>query len=180
MLGAYYASHYKQLAVDQVRPKVDFRGIRFPGLISAMTTPSGGTSDYAPEMIHAAVVGKPYTCFVRPDTRIPFMAMPDAIGCLLRLAAAPRGQLSRSVYNVTAFSPSAEEIRAKVLEAFPQADITYQVDARRQGIVDTWPADVDDLAAQVDWGHSPKYGFRTACDAIQDYLIPTIRARYNR
>src|SRR5262245_43425281 len=95
LLGNYYAGHYKQLAVDQVRARVDFRALRFPGLISAVTTPSGGTSDYAPEMIHAAVERKPYACFVRADTRIPFMAMPDAIGALLKLAAAPRENLSR-------------------------------------------------------------------------------------
>jgi nucleoside-diphosphate-sugar epimerase len=177
LLGAYYAGHYKQLAVDQVRPKVDFRGIRFPGLISAVTTPSGGTSDYAPEMIHAAAQGKSYPCFVRPDTRIPFMTMPDAIEALLRLAHARREGLTRSVYNVTAFSPSAEEIRSEVLAAFPRADIMYQVDPRRQAIVDTWPAEVDDGAARADWRHAPRYGFR---DAFHDYLIPTIRGRYNR
>jgi threonine 3-dehydrogenase len=177
LLGAYYAGHYKQLAVDQVRPKVDFRGIRFPGLISAVTTPSGGTSDYAPEMIHAAAEGKPYACFVRPDTRIPFMAMPDAIASLLHLAAAKREKLTRPVYNVTAFSPSAEEIRDEVRRAFPRAEMTFQVDARRQGIVDSWPAEVDDAAARSDWGYAPEYGFESA---FHDYLIPTIRARYNR
>jgi nucleoside-diphosphate-sugar epimerase len=177
LLGAYYAGHYKQLAVDQVRPKVDFRGIRFPGLISAVTTPSGGTSDYAPEMIHAAAEGKPYACFVRPDTRIPFMAMPDAIASLMHLASAKRERLTRSVYNVTAFSPSAEEIRAEVRTPFPRAEITFQVDTRRQGIVDTWPAEVEDAAARSDWGYAPEYGFE---DAFHDYLIPTIRGRYNR
>ena len=70
--------------------RVDFRCVRFPGLISAMTVPSGGTSDYAPEMIHAAAKGEPYDCFVRPDTTIPFMAMPDGVEALLTLAAAPR------------------------------------------------------------------------------------------
>jgi hypothetical protein len=95
----------------------------------------------------------------------------------LRLAAAPREKLTRAVYNVTAFSPSADEIRAEVLAAFPQAEITFQVDARRQAIVDTWPAEVDDRAARGDWGHAPRYGFR---DAFHDYLIPTIQARYNR
>ena len=177
LLGTYYAGHYKQLAVEQARSKVDFRAIRFPGLISALTTPSGGTSDYAPEMIHAAAQGKPYACFVRPDTRIPFMAMPDAIDALLRLAAAPRPTLSQSVYNLGAFSPSAAEIRAEVLSAFPNAEITFEVDERRQGIVDTWPADVDDSAARRDWGHLPKYDMRRA---FHDYLIPTIRGRYNR
>ena len=177
LLGTYYAGHYKQLAVEQMRAKVDFRAIRFPGLISAVTTPSGGTSDYGPEMIHAAAQGKPYTCFVRADTRIPFMAMPDAIDALLKLAAAPRERLSRHVYNVTAFSRSAEEVRREALAAFPEADLTTEVDPRRQAIVDTWPAEVDDSAARADWGHRPKYGFK---EAFHDYLIPTIRARYNR
>src|SRR6185436_7818262 len=70
LLGTYYARHYKQLAADQMSGRVDFRCLRFPGLISAMTMPSGGTSDYAPEMIHAAVRKEAYACFVRPDTRI--------------------------------------------------------------------------------------------------------------
>src|SRR5438067_8132671 len=109
LLGDYYAKHYKQLAAVPQVGMVDFRSIRFPGLISAETTPSGGTSDFAPEMIHAAAQGKPYACFVRPDTRIPFMAMPDSIEALLTLAAAPRASLTRFVYNIRAFNPSAEE-----------------------------------------------------------------------
>ncbi|HVK13529.1 MAG TPA: NAD-dependent epimerase/dehydratase family protein [Gemmataceae bacterium] len=177
LLGTYYSGHYKQLSVDRAPPRVDFRGLRFPGLISAVTTPSGGTSDYAPEMIHAAAEGKPYACFVRPDTRIPFMAMPDAVTTLLKLAAAPRETLTRAVYNIGAFSPSVAEIREEVLAAFPKAEITTHVDERRQGIVDTWPADVDDTSARRDWGHSPRYDFRAA---FHDYLIPTIRGRYNR
>src|SRR3954453_15795742 len=115
-LGRYYARHYKQLAADTV-PRVDFRAVRFPGLISAVTVPSGGTSDYAPEMIHAAARGESYACFVRPDTRIPFMAMPDAIDALLALASASREKLTRRVYNIGAFSPSALEIRDIVLAA---------------------------------------------------------------
>src|SRR5262249_43687854 len=75
-IGRYFARHYKQLSVG-VTPHVDFRAVRFPGLISATTTPAGGTSDYASEMIHAAAKGEAYDCFVRPDTTIPFMAMPD-------------------------------------------------------------------------------------------------------
>jgi threonine 3-dehydrogenase len=174
-LGAYYANHYKQLAAERSSHRVDFRCVRFPGLISALTTPSGGTSDYAPEMIHAAARGEPYACFVRPDTRIPFMAMPDGVAALLRLAAAPREQLTRSAYNVAAFSESAEAIRATVLEAFPDARITWEVDAKRQGIVDSWPADVDDSAARRDWGFAPQYDFARA---FSDYLIPRIRERY--
>jgi threonine 3-dehydrogenase len=176
-LGSYYARHYKQLAAEPLAGRVDFRSLRFPGLISAMTAPSGGTSDYAPEMIHAAAQQEAYRCFVRPDTRIPFMAMPDGIDALLQLAAAPRERLTRTAYNVRAFNPSAEDIRGVVLKAFPGADLTYGVDHKRQGIVDSWPEDVDDGAARRDWGFSPRYDFGSA---FEDYLIPTIRARYAR
>jgi nucleoside-diphosphate-sugar epimerase len=177
LLGDYYARHYKQLAAEKQSGKVDFRSIRFPGLISAVTMPSGGTSDFAPEMIHAAAQGKPYACFVRPDARIPFMAMPDAVDALLQLAAAPRERLSRTVYNIGAFNPSAAEIEAVVRTAFPKADITTKVDEKRQGIVDSWPADVDDSAARRDWGLAPKYNFDRA---FQEYLIPMIRERYKQ
>lgn len=174
-LGRYYALHYKQLSAGPAAGRVDFRGLRFPGLISAATAPSGGTSDYAPEMIHAAAKGEEYACFVRPDTRIPFMAMPDAVDAILRLVAAPAAKLTRSVYNVGAFAPSAGEIEAAVRAAFPAAHITTEVDEKRQGILDTWPADVDDGAARADWGHAPRYDFASAC---RDYLIPRIRERY--
>ncbi|OWK36052.1 NAD-dependent epimerase/dehydratase family protein [Fimbriiglobus ruber] len=174
-LGRYYDRHFKQLAADSRSGKVDFRCIRFPGLISAVTVPSGGTSDYAPEMIHAAAQGKPYACFVRPDTRIPFMAMPDAIDAILRLVDAPKPKLTRTEYNIGAFSPTTAEVEKVARAAFPGASITTAVDAKRQAIVDSWPADVDDGAARRDWGHAPKYGFDTA---FGEYLIPTIRARY--
>jgi len=176
LLGSYYHSHYKQLSVDAVTNKVDFRGIRFPGLISAVTLPSGGTSDYAPEMIHAAADNKPYACFVRPDTRIPFMAMPDAIEAMVKLAMAPREKLGRRVYNIGAFSPSAEEVREIVARDFPKAQISTQVDAKRQAIVDSWPEDVDDSAARRDWGHAPRFDLERT---FRDYLIPTIRDRYS-
>ena len=173
-LGRYYARYYKQLAAHAIG-RVDFRCVRFPGLISAQTLPSGGTSDYAPEMIHAAARGDAYTCFVRPDTRIPLMAMPDAVGALLRLAEAPRDRLTRTAYNVTAFSPCAQEIRDVVVAAFPRASIAWGTDAKRQAIVDSWPEDVDDAAARRDWGFTPQYDFRSAFDR---YLIPGIRERY--
>ena len=176
-LGRYYARYYKQLAAEPASGRVDFRSVRFPGLISAVTMPSGGTSDYAPEMIHAAAKGERYECFVRPDTRIPFMAMPDGVDALMTLAAAPRDCLSRTEYNVAAFNPSAEEIRARVLDAFPAALIDWDVDRQRQGIVDTWPADVDDSAARRDWGFAPRYDFEKALD---EYLVPTIRERYSK
>ncbi len=174
-LGRYYDRHYKQLTVGPPAGKVDFRCIRFPGLISAITVPSGGTSDYVPEMIHAAAEGKPYACFVRPDTRIPFMAMPDAVEAIMRLVDSKKDKLTRTVYNIGAFAPSVAEVETVVRQAFPNAMISTQVDEKRQGIVDSWPADVDDHAARTDWGHAPRYDF---VSAFGDYLIPTIRNRY--
>jgi threonine 3-dehydrogenase len=175
-LGHYYARYYKQLSADAIA-RVDFRAVRFPGLISALTLPSGGTSDYAPEMIHAAANDEAYDCFVRPDTTIPFMAMPDGVDALLALASAVRERLTRTAYNLSAFSRSAAAIRDVVVAAFPNASIGYKVDTKRQAIVDSWPADVDDSAARADWGFSPKYDFDRA---FQKYLIPTILERYRR
>jgi nucleoside-diphosphate-sugar epimerase len=175
-LGHYYSRHYKQLSADALC-RVDFRCVRFPGLISALTLPAGGTSDYAPEMIHAAAKGESYDCFVRPDARIPFMAMPDGVEALLTLAAAPRERLTRSAYNLMAFNPSAEHIRDVVVAAFPDASIGFNVDTKRQRIVDSWPEAVDDSAARRDWGFDPKYDFDRA---FREYLIPTIRQRYHR
>ncbi len=171
MLGSYFTAR----AATRQEPGLDFRAIRFPGLVSAETLPSGGTSDYAPEMIHAAASGKPYACFVRADTRLPFMTMPDAVDALLALTFADATALTTRVYNIGAFSPSAAEIRASVLEHFPAAEIRFEPVAARQAIVDTWPADVDDRRARVDWGHSPRHGLR---EAVRDYLVPALVKRY--
>ncbi len=174
-LGRYYTRHYRQLAADQSPTAIDFRCIRFPGLISAMTVPTGGTSDYGPEMLHHAAQDLPYDCFVRSDTRLPFMVMPDAIKSLLTLEAAPRESLKQLTYNVTSFSPTALEFHDIVQQAFPGARIDFKPHAARQGIVDTWPADVDDSAARRDWGWQPDYDQARSFD---EYLIPAIRERY--
>jgi nucleoside-diphosphate-sugar epimerase len=173
-LGIYYSKHYQQLSAS--RPvMLDFRSLRFPGLISAFTVPSGGTTDYGPEMLHAAAQGKPYACFVREDSELPFMAMPDAVTALLQLADAPADSLSRSVYNVTSFSLSAADFRDQVNHAFPEAQVTFEPDWQRQGIVDSWPAELDDTAARQDWSWSPAYDLQRAFD---EYLVPNIHQRY--
>jgi len=174
-LGRYYERHYRLLARDRMAMPVDFRSIRFPGILSAETVPSGGTSDYGPEMIHAAASGHPYTCFVRPDTRIPFMTMPEAIRSILELAAAPKARLTRVVYNVGGFSPSAADFEAVVKRAFPDAKIAFEPDAGRQSIVDSWPEDLDDSAARRDWGWAPTH---TLESAFTKYLAPSVRARH--
>ncbi len=174
-LGGYMSDRFGQLTDEAGKKVLDFRALRFPGLISATTVPTGGTSDYAPEMIHAAAQGKAYACFVRPDARIPFMAMPDGVKALLDLAAAPAENLTQRVYNIGAFSPSAEEIASKVMEAFPGAEITYAPHPKRQAIIDSWCADVNDEAARRDWGWKPDYDMERAFD---EYLIPTISGVY--
>ena len=174
-LGRYYTRHYRQLAADHSPNTIDFRCIRFPGLISAYTIPTGGTSDYGPEMLHHAAAGESYACFVRPDTRLPFMVMPDAVKSLLQLEAVPQERLKHLVYNVTSFNPTAQDFYDIVINAFPQAQITFSSNSNRQQIVDTWPEDVDNSAAKMDWGWQPDYGQEKA---FGEYLIPAIRSRY--
>lgn len=176
-LGRYFTLHYRQLAAERQPSGVDFRAIRFPGLISAKTLPTGGTSDFAPEMIHAAAQGKPYACFVAAHARIPFMTMPDGIKALVTLAAVPAARLTRRVYNIGAFAPGAGEVRERVLKAFPRAEITFNPDPPRAAIVDSWPADVDDSAARRDWDWQPDYDISRAFD---EYLVPEISAYYRR
>jgi len=174
-LGRYYSKHYRQLAKDSIKNTIDFRCIRFPGLISADPLPTGGTSDYASEMLHSAAKGDPYDCFVRKDSCIPFMVMPDAIKALLDLEKAERKQLTKLCYNVTSYSTTAEEIEKIVSSAFPQARICYRIHENRQAIVDSWPEDLDDSPARKDWGWAPEYDFKKS---FYEYLIPSVKARY--
>ncbi|TFG49414.1 MAG: NAD-dependent epimerase/dehydratase family protein [Anaerolineales bacterium] len=174
-VGVYYSEYFQQLA-DQTPVRLDFRAIRFPGIISAFTIPSGGTSDFGPEMIHAAAQGKPYDSFVRSDVRIPFMMMPDAVRSLLMLAEAPGEKLRQRIYNITSFSYSAKDFKELAQSGFPGAKIGFNPDPPRQAIVDSWPADIDDSAARADWGWYPLYESQTAC---HEYLIENIAKHYS-
>lgn len=169
-LGRYFTHHTQQLGT-----RLDFRALRFPGLISAETVPTGGTSDFGPEMLHAAAQRQPYTSFVGPEAKIPFMAMPDAVTSLVNLLEADRAKLTSSVYNVSAFSVSAGEIADRVKKAFPGAKIDFAPDAVRSKIVDSWPEDIDDSLARADWSWKPSYDFERA---FESYLLPIIRKRY--
>ena len=176
-LGRYYARHYKQLAAETLSGKVDFRCIRFPGLISAETVPSGGTSDYAPEMIHAAAAGKPYACFVRPDTRIPFMAMPDAVDAIFRLMDAPREADAHRLQH-RRLRPDRRGGRGGGAGRVPAR--------RRSGRRWTRSGRGSSIRGRPTWttpppgaigATLPAYDFRSA---FGDYLIPTIQKRYAR
>lgn len=176
-LGRYYMHYYRLMTAEIGKLQVDFRALRFPGLVSAITTPTGGTTDYGPEMLHYAAQNKPYSCFVRPNTKLPFMVMPDAIKSIIDLEEAERSKLSQVVYNVTSFSPTAEELVDIVKNSFPKFQISFDVNEKRQLIVDSWPSDIDDSAATKDWGWKPDYNQERA---FQEYLIPAIKARYNK
>ena len=160
LLCAYYRSRYG----------IDCRGVRFPGLISA-AMPGGGSSDYALFMYVDAVRKGHYEAFARADTRIPLMYMPDGVRALLELAFADKDRLTRTIYNIAAFSPRADEIAKSVLRAIPAAKFTYQPDPVRQGILDSWPKAIDDAAARRDWGWKHKYDL----DGMTDDLVPRIR-----
>jgi threonine 3-dehydrogenase len=174
-LGRYFTFHSRQLGALATAARLDFRAVRFAGLISAETVPAGGTSDFGPEMLHAAAQGRPYKCFVEPEARIPFMAMPDAVRALLELADASRERLGLCVYNVGAFSASAAQLAERVKRAFPEARIDYEIDPVRAKIVASWPEDVDDSRAARDFDWAAEYGLERAFD---DYLVPSVKTRY--
>ena len=174
-LGRYYNRFYRQIDPQPPAGGVDFRAIRFSGLISAQTLPTGGTSDYGPEMLHHAAEGKPYDCFVPETATLPFMTMPDAIEALLRLEAAPAKNLTQLVYNIKAFSVTAKDFYDIIKKAFPEMRVNFHPDPLRQKIVDSWPADVDDSRARSEWGWTPQHDFQSA---FRDYLIPAVKAQY--
>ncbi len=174
-LGRYYSKYYQRLSAVSSGGMIDFRAIRFPGLISSDTVPSGGTSDYGPEMIHAVARGEPYTCFVRPDTTMPFMTMPDAISAIESLMKADAQSLTRTVYHISSFSVSAQDFVDKISNLYNKSEIFFKVSDKRQAIVDSWPAELNDVAARKDWGWKPGFDFDTAFD---NYLVPEINKRY--
>lgn len=162
-------------AMERAEPGLDFRAARFPGLISADTLPQGGTSDWAPELIHAAARGETYSCFVDEDARLPFCAMPDAVEGIRRLAFADKSRLARTAYNFGGASLSAGEIIARVRRDFPALEVRFALDRDRARIVAGWPAAVDDRAARRDFGFAPE---RDAETLFSEYLVPGIRRRY--
>jgi threonine 3-dehydrogenase len=150
---------------------LDVRGVRFPGLISA-SIPGGGSSDYVVFMYLDGVRKGAYEAFCRADTRIPLMYMPDGVRALLELSDADRSNLSRSIYNIAAFSPTAAEIAEDVAKALPNgADFSFVPDPARQRILDSWPAALDDQNARRDWGWEPRYDLAGMTAA----LLPEIR-----
>jgi len=148
LLCDYYANRYG----------VDTRGLRYPGIISNVTPPGGGTTDYAVDIYYSAVQQGKYTCFLRKDTFLDMMYMPDAIAAAINLMEADASKLShRNAFNVSAMSFAPEHIFAEIKKHIPGFTMDYQIDPVRQGIADSWPNHMDDFAAREEWGWAPQY-----------------------
>ena len=137
---------------------VDTRGVRFPGIISHGAPPGGGTTDYAVEIFYHAVQHGRYRCFLRGDTRLDMIYIPDAIKAVVDLMGADADRLRhRNAFNVTAMSFTPEELAAAIRLHLPELVMEYDVDPVRQGIADSWPSSMDDSAAREEWGWSPDH-----------------------
>ena len=146
LLAEYY---YKKYGLDT-------RSMRLPGIISSETLPGGGTTDYAVEIFYEAIKKKQYTCFLKEDTYLPMMYMPDCNKCMIDLLEADNSKLKRRVYNVTGMSFSAGDIAAEIKKHIPEFQIDYEPDFRQE-IADSWPKSIDDSLAREEWNWDPSY-----------------------
>lgn len=136
---------------------VDVRSLRYPGVIGYESLPGGGTTDYAVEIFHSAVKGEPYPCFLKPDTRLPMIYMPDAIRATLELMDTPREQIQvRTSYNLAGMSFTPAELTSAIREHIPDLEVHYEPDFR-QTIAESWTETIDDSLARRDWGWQPAY-----------------------
>jgi len=149
--GEFWCNYFHQ------RYGVDVRSIRYPGLISYKSAPGGGTTDYAVEIFHEALEEKKYDCFLKPDTYLPMMYMPDAIRGTIELMEAPADKISvRTSYNFSGMSFSPADIGEEIKKYIPDFVLTHKPDYR-QAIADSWPKSIDDSVARDDWGWKPEY-----------------------
>ena len=149
--GEFWCNYYNR------RYGVDVRSLRYPGLISYKSAPGGGTTDYAIEIFHEALEEKKYECFLREDTYLPMMYMPDAIRATIELMEADASKISiRTSYNISGMSFSPKEIAAEIKKHIPDFSIRYKPDYR-QPIADSWPQSIDDTVARNDWGWKEEF-----------------------
>lgn len=166
ILADYYVKKYG----------LDSRGLRYPGIISSETLPGGGTTDYAVAIYYEAVKNQKYTCFVREDTRLPMMYMPDCLKATIDLMEAPFEKLKRhNDYNVGSMSFTAGELAASIKKVMPDFTVEYAPDYR-QDIADSWPDGVDDEAAREDWDWNPSYDL----DSMTKDMLEKLQARHER
>jgi nucleoside-diphosphate-sugar epimerase len=149
--GEFWCNYYN------MKYGVDVRSLRYPGLISYKSSPGGGTTDYAVEIFYDALEEQKYTCFLKEDTYLPMMYMPDAIQATLQLMEAPQEQIKiRTSYNIASMSFSPKEVAASIQQLMPEFTIDYKPDYR-QSIADSWPQSIDDSTARNDWGWKHQY-----------------------
>lgn len=137
---------------------VDSRGVRYPGIISSMTPPGGGTTDYAVEIYYAALEKRHYECFLEGDTYLDMIYMPDAVSAAIQIMEADPSRLRhRNAFNIAAMSFCPEEQAAYIRTHLPDFTISYRIDPVKQAIADSWPDCLEDYAARVEWGWKPTY-----------------------
>ncbi|XP_046642887.1 L-threonine 3-dehydrogenase, mitochondrial-like [Daphnia pulicaria] len=163
LLGEYY---YHKFGLD-------FRCLRFPGVISSDTNPGGGTTDYAVQIFHDALKTRQFKCYLKPDTRLPMMYITDALRSLCEFMALPPEALKQRTYNVTAMSFTPEEIVKSVQRHVPDLQVSYAPDSRQQ-IADSWPQVFDDSEARAEWNWKPQYDI----DGMVDIMVEALRPKY--
>ncbi len=153
---------------------VDTRGVRYPGLISHKTLPSGGTTDYAVHIFYAAIKDKRYECFLQKGTRLDMMYMPDAIKAAIDLMEADASRLvHRNGYNITSMSFAPDDLAAAIKQRIPDFVMRYEIDPVRQAIAESWPRHMDDSVARREWGWQPTF----TLDAMVDDMLQNLSAR---
>ncbi|PIE98549.1 MAG: UDP-glucose 4-epimerase [Treponema sp.] len=158
---------------------VDTRGVRFPGLISYETLPGGGTTDYAVDIYYEALKNKSYECFLKEDTLMDMMYMPDALKAIHNLLEAPAEKLQhRNAFNITAMSFDPKTIAAEIKKHIPEFKMTYNVDSIRQGIADSWPNSLDDSVARKEWGWDPKHDLASMTKDMLQRLSEKLNIEY--
>ena len=166
LLCDYYASRFG----------VDTRGLRLPGLVSYVAPPGGGTTDYAVDMFFQALRYRHYTCYLRADTSLDLMYMPDAIRAMIELMEADRVRLvHHNAFNVTSMSVTPADLAAEIRRHVPDFVVDYEVDPVRQAIADSWPDSLDDSAARNEWGWAPQYDLASMTADMLDKLKAKVR-----
>jgi nucleoside-diphosphate-sugar epimerase len=156
---------------------VDSRGVRFPGIISHVALPGGGTTDYAVDIFYQAIRYRHYTCFLEPDTRLDMMYMPDALRAAVEVMEAETSTLRhRNAFNITAMNITPAELAAEIKKHIPGFEIEYDVDPVRQAIADSWPNSLDDSAAREEWGWSPRYDLESMTADMLEKLSKKLSA----
>lgn len=164
LLSDYYAKRFG----------VDTRSVRFPGLISYVAPPGGGTTDYAVDIYYYAVNGETFKCPLKPGTLMDMMYMPDALRAAVEIMEADPSKLKhRNSFNITAMSFDPEEIYAKIKEYVPDFRMEYELDPLRQKIADSWPDSLDDSCAREEWGWKPEYDL----DAMTQDMLKNLRLK---